>query len=321
MPDDTSMELKFAIGQPVRRTEDPKLLRGEGKYTDDYNVPGQAYAYILRSMIGHGSIISIDMDAAIAAPGVQAIYTGEDMIADGIGDLPCLAAVKNRDGSAPYVPPHPPLCVGRVRHVGDPIAIVIAESQVQARNAAEMIEVDIDQLPAVTDPVKAVQPDAPKVWDDTDNNVSLDFYGGDEEAEVTKAFEKAHHVSRITLTNTRIVVNAMEPRAVVGEYDSKTEQFTVHAGTQGVSGHRNAMANAIFKVPLDKVRVISNEVGGSFGMKGTAFGESAMVLYAARKLGRAVKWCADRSESFMSDHHGRASVMNLELALDAEGHF
>ena len=178
MPEDTSMEMKFAIGQPVLRTEDPKLLRGEGEYSDDYNADGQTYAYFLRSMLGHGAIGNIGLDAALAAPGVLAIYTGEDLIADGIGNIPCTASPKNRDGSTPYVPPHPPLCVGRVRHVGDPIAIVIATTLAQARDAVELIELDIDPLPAVTDPVAAAKPGAPQVWDDASNNVSLDFYGG-----------------------------------------------------------------------------------------------------------------------------------------------
>ena len=257
------IEMKFGIGQPVLRSEDPKLLRGEGEYTDDYNASGQAYAYILRSMVGHGVIDEINLDSALDAPGVIAIYTGKDLIADGIGDIPCIAPLKNRDGSPPYIPPHPPLSADRVRHVGDPIAIVIAESQGQARDAAELINVDIDPLLAVTDPVTAVGPGAFQIWEEAPNNVSLDFVGGDEEALIEKAFDGAHHVSRITLTNTRVVVNAMEPRAVVGEYDPETEHFTVHVGTQGVSGHRGALANALLKVPMEKVRVISKEVGGS----------------------------------------------------------
>ena len=320
MPDDAAYdEMKFGIGQPVPRSEDPRLLTGGGNYTDDYNVDGQANAYFVRSAFAHGKIRRIDTATAMAAPGVLAIYTGADLATDGIGNIPCPAAVKNRDGSAPTIPPRPALAVGRVRHVGDPFAVVIAETLAEARDAAELIDVDIAPLPANSDLTQATETSV-KVWEDAADNVCLDFHWGDDEA-VDAAFESASHISRIRLDNTRMVVNAMEPRAVVAEYDAATEKFTIHVPTQGVTGYRATLAKTIFDVPVENVRVVSNDVGGSFGMKGGAFNESICALYAARKLGRAVKWRADRSESFLSDHQGRASVLELDLALDADGSF
>jgi len=320
MPDDVVYdEMKFGIGQPVPRSEDPRLLTGGGNFTDDHDVAGQAYAYFVRSEIAHGEILRIDSSRASASPGVLAIYTGTDLAADGIGNIPCPAAVKSRDGSDPTIPPRPALAVGRVRHVGDPFAVVIAATLDEARDAAETIETDIAALPVNADLTQATET-AVKVWDEAPDNVCLDFHWGDDEA-VDAAFESASHISRIRLDNTRMVVNAMEPRAVVAEYDAAAEKFTIHVPAQGVTGYRATLANAIFNVPVDKVRVVSNDVGGSFGMKGGAFNESICTLYAARKLGRAVKWRADRSESFLSDHQGRASVLELALALDGDGNF
>jgi carbon-monoxide dehydrogenase large subunit len=319
MPDDIALVQKFAIGQPVPRAEDPRLLTGRGRYTDDNSAPGQAHAVFARSTVAHGEIRRLDTRAAKAAPGVLAVYTADDLAADGIGDIPCPIAMKSRDGSATIVPPRPALAKGRVRHVGDAYAVVVAETRGQAQDAVELIEADVAPLPAVADPVAAAKPGAPVVWDQAANNVSLDFFFGDD-AKVDQAFSKAHHVTRLTLDNTRMVVNAMEPRAGLGRWDARTETFTLHVPSQGVTGYRATLAG-VFKVPPAKIRVISNEVGGSFGMKGSAFNESILVLYAAKKLGRAVKWAADRAESFLSDHHGRAMVMDLELALDRDGHF
>jgi len=320
MPDDAVLDtLKFGIGQPVLRTEDPKLLTGRGEYSDDYNAEGQAYAVFLRSPVAHGDIRSIDTAAALAAPGVIAVHTGEDLRADGVKDIPCPIGVKSRDGSAAVVPPRPSLAVGQVKHVGDPVAVVIAETAAQARDAMEMIELDIDTLPAVSDPVEAVRDGAPVVWEDAPNNTCLDFQWGDDEA-VAKAFAEAAHTTKVELTNTKIIVAAMEPRATVAEYDAATERYTLHVGTQGVSGYRNGTANMLGTTP-DKVRIISKEVGGSFGMKGSAFNEAIVVMHAAKKLGRPVKWTGDRSESFLSDHHGRAMTFELALALDKDGNF
>ncbi len=321
MPDDTGHQvLKFGIGQPVPRSEDPRLLSGRGRYTDDHDAEGQAHACFLRSSVGHGTIARLDPAAALERPGVLAIYTGEDLRQEGLGDIPCPIAMKSRDGSAPVTPPRPALSIGRVRHVGDPVAVVIAETAAQARDAAEAIDFSIEALPAVAGLEQAVAPGAPQIWDTASGNVLLDFHMGDEVA-VDEAIAKAHHVTRIHLDNTRMVVNAMEPRATLAEYDSAVEKFTLHVGSQGVTGYRGTLANAIFKLPPEKVRVISEDIGGSFGMKGACFNEAICTMFAARRLGRPVKWCADRSESFLSDHQGRAMAMDLALAMDRDGAF
>ncbi len=312
--------LKFGVGQPVPRSEDPRLLRGGGRYTDDHNAPDQAHARFLRSSVGHGEIAGLDCAAARAMPGVLGIFVGEDLRADGLGDLPCPVALKNRDGSAPVAPPRPALAIGRLRHVGDPVAMVVAETRQQAEDAAEAILLDVKDLPAVGDVDAAVAPGAPQIWESAPGNVYLDFHMGDAAA-VEEAMARAHHVTRIRLDNTRMVVNAMEPRAVLARYDGTSEKFTLHVGSQGVAGYRATLANAVFRVAPDRIRVISDDIGGSFGMKGASFNEAVCALFAARRLGRPVKWCADRSESFLSDHQGRAMRMDLTLALDRDGNF
>ena len=320
MPNDIPIEtMKFGIGQPVLRTEDPRLLTGRGKYADDYSAPGQAYAYLVRSQHAHGEIRAIDTTDAAAAPGVLAVYTGRDLQADGVGDLPCGMPLKSRDGSGLITPPHPAVAVDRVRHVGDPYAVVIAETLSEAKDAAELIQADIVALPALTDAPRATEVGAQQLWEMVPGNVCLDFSLGNE-ATVDAAFAKAAHVTRVALNNTRMVVNAMEPRAAVAQYDPSAERFTLHVPSQGVAGFRGTMAG-VFKITPDKIRVVSDDVGGSFGMKGMAFVEPVVVLFAARKLGRPVKWCAERTESFLSDHNGRASKLDAELALDKDGNF
>ena len=310
---------KFSIGQPVLRTEDSRLLSGGGRYTDDTRVPGQVYARFVRSTVAHGRIRAIDVAAAAAAPGVIAVLTGADLKAGGVGTMPCVAPLKSRDGSALIIPPKTPVAVDRVRFVGDPVAIVIAGTDAAARDAAELVTVDIEFLPPAVDPEAALRAAAPAVWNEAPGNVCLDFFLGDEAA-ATQAFKSAAHVSKLTVENTRMVVSAMEPRAALAQYDAKTERFTLHTPSQGVAGFRGAMARMLGVKP-PQVRVISGDVGGSFGMKGMAYTEPAALLFAARKLGRPVKWCADRSESFLSDHMGRASTLTAELALDRDGRF
>ena len=320
MPDDGVLEpLKFGIGQPVLRTEDPTLLTGRGQYTDDYSAEGQIYCAFLRSPVAHGIIKNLDISKAKTAPGVIAVITGQDLRDAGVNDIPCPISVKSRDGSAAVVPPRPAMAIQKVKHVGDPVAAVIAETPAQARDAAEMVTLDLENLPSVVDPVAAEKEGAPQVWEQAPRNTCLDFQWGDDAA-VEKAFEDAAHVTKVTLTNTRVIVSAMEPRATVAEFDANTKNFTLHVGTQGVAGYRSAMSKMLGVEP-DKMRIISKEVGGSFGMKGSAFNEAIVVLHAARKLGRPVKWTADRSESFLSDHHGRAMTFELALALDHEGNF
>ena len=314
------MPLNFGIGQPVLRSEDPRLLTGGGNYTDDYSADGQAYARFVRSQVANGPINAIDISAAAAMPGVLAIYTAEDLRADGIGDIPSNMPMKNRDGSPYYVPPRCGMAEGRVRHVGEIIAVVIAETAALAEEAAEAVIVDISPEKAAVEAWDAVKDGAAQVWDAAKNNVCLDFFIGNQE-ECDAAFEKADHVTSISVLSTRMVVNAMEPRAVVAEYDAGADKFTVTLPTQGVMGMRAQLAKAVFKTDLENVRVLSNDVGGSFGMKGACLAEPVAVMYAARKLNRPVKWTASRTESFLSDQQGRDSLIDAELAMDKEGNF
>lgn len=310
----------YAVSQPVTRIEDPRLLRGGGQYTDDRNLPGQAYAVFVRSPIAHGEIRGIHVDAAKAAPGVLAIYTHVDIEAAGFGTLPNNLQLKSRDGTPLLKPPRPVLATGRVRNVGEPVVAVIAETVAQARDGAELVELDIDPLPANTDLDAAVAPGAVQLHEDVPGNVCIDFQRGDADT-TAAAFEAADHVTRLRLENNQVFVSAMEPRAFVGDYEADTERYIVYTGCQGVFGMRNLLANAILKCEPEKVHVITGEVGGSFGMKAMPYNEYPVVLLAAKQLSRPVKWTADRSESMLSDHMGRGSVYDAELALDSEGKF
>ncbi|HTY67604.1 MAG TPA: xanthine dehydrogenase family protein molybdopterin-binding subunit [Alphaproteobacteria bacterium] len=310
---------KFAVGQAVPRTEDPRLLRGEGRYTDDINLSGQAYGWVVRSRVPHGILKKVDTAAARAMPGVLAIYTGADLKAAGYAPFKCITPFPNRDGSPMKKPARLALATDKVRWVGDPVAFVVAESVAQAKDAAEAVELDIDPLPAVTDARAAAQPGAPLVYDDIPNNVSLDYHYGDA-AKVEAAFKQAAHVTRLSLINTRLVVCAMEPRAAVASYDAAAEHWTLHSESQGVFGLRGQMAE-IMNVKPDKVRVLTGNVGGSFGMKAAAYPEYVCLFHAARALKRPVKWTDERSESFLSDSHGRNSDVDAELALDKDGNF
>ncbi|MFL5043029.1 MAG: xanthine dehydrogenase family protein molybdopterin-binding subunit, partial [Xanthobacteraceae bacterium] len=310
---------KFGVGQPVPRTEDPMLVRGEGRYTDDINLPDQAYAVMVRSQHAHGIIRNIDATEARAMPGVLAVVTGADLAAAGYGGLKCFPPLKNRDGTPMKKPPRPALPTDRVRFVGDPVACVVAASVAQAKDAAEAVVVDIDPLPAVTKASDAAKPGAPQLYDDVPGNVALDFQYGDPQA-VTDAFAKAAHVTRLDLVNNRLVVSAMEPRAAVAAYDAGSERFTLHVGSQGTFGMKGQLVE-ILGVPADKVRVLTGNVGGSFGMKAAPYPEYICLLHAARTLGRPVKWTDERSGSFVSDSHGRDHERTAELALDADGRF
>jgi carbon-monoxide dehydrogenase large subunit len=310
---------KFGVGQSVPRTEDPRLLRGEGRYTDDINLPGQAYAVIIRSRVAHGVIRKIDSASAAKMPGVLGIWTGADLKAAGYGTLKCITPFPNRDGSPMKKPARPALAADKVRWVGDPLAFVVAETAAQARDAAEAVEVDIDQLPAVTDARDAAQPGAPQIFDDVPNNLSLDYHYGDA-AKVEAAFKQAAHVARLTLLNTRLAVCPMEPRSAIAVHDGAADSWTLHVGSQGVFGLRGQMAD-LMNIKPDKVRVLTYNVGGSFGMKAAAYPEYACLFHAARLLKRPVKWTDERSESFLSDMHGRNSEVTGELALDKDGNF
>jgi carbon-monoxide dehydrogenase large subunit len=306
---------KFAVGQSVPRKEDPMLLRGKGHYADDFSLTGQAYAVMVRSQIAHGIIRAIDTEAARKMPGVLGVYTGADL--KSYGPLKCVVPFNNRDGSPMKKPLRPALPTDKVRYVGDPIAFVVAETLLAAKDAAEAVSVEIDSLPAVTSAEDAVAANAPQLYDDVPSNVALDYHYGDAEA-VNAAFAKAAHVTRLTLVNSRLVVNAMEPRAALAAYDGS--RFTFYVGSQGVFGMRANLAEALGVTPKD-VHVITGQVGGSFGMKAAVFPEYICLLHAARALGRPVKWTDDRSGSFVSDSHGRNHDLVGELALDENGDF
>jgi len=311
---------KFGIGQPVPRTEDPKLLRGLGRYTDDIKAPHQAYAVIVRSRHAHGVIRKIDTTEARAMPGVLGAYTAADLAAGGFGTSGCIINFPNRDGTPMRRPIWPALTSDKVRYVGDPVAFVVAQTAAQAKDAAEAVVVDIDPLPAVTSAKLGASPGAPSLYDDIPDNICLDFHFGDA-AKVAAAFAAAAHVTRLEIVNNRLVVCAMEPRSAIASHDADSGRWTLNVGCQGVFGLRNQLATEILKVPTEKIRVLSGNVGGSFGMKAQAYPEYTCLFHAARALRRPVKWTDERSESFLSDSHGRDHEYLGELALDKEGHF
>jgi aerobic carbon-monoxide dehydrogenase large subunit len=311
---------KFGVGQPVLRKEDDTLVRGKGKYTDDFNLPRQAYAWIVRSSHAHGVIRRIDTEAAKAMPGVLGVWTGTDLVAAGYGPFTCALPLKSRDGTPLHQTNRTALMTDKVRYVGDPVAFVVAETLIQARDAAEAVEVDIEPLPAVTDPEEAAQPGAPQLYDHIPNNVALDYHFGDA-GKVEAAFKSAAHVTKLDILNNRVAVVAMEPRAALASYDKPSERFTIQVPTQGVAANRVNLAKNILKIPNDKVHLLTANVGGSFGMKNINYPEYVCILHAAKVLGRPVKWTDERSTSFLSDSHGRAQKIHCELALDADGKF
>jgi len=308
---------RYGVGQPVSRTEDPILLRGEGRYTDDLNEPGQAYACIVRSPHAHGVLKGIDATAAKAMPGVLAVYTDADLSA--YGGHKSIPPLVNRDGTPMKKPLRRSLASGKVRYVGDPVACVVAGTALQARDAAEAVELDIEPLPAVSTASEAARPGAPQLYDEVPGNVALDFQFGDAE-KVEQAFKSSFHKTKLNLRNTRLVVAAMEPRAAICAYDKASERFTLTAPGQGVFGQKGQLAE-ILGVPPEKIRIRCYQVGGSFGMKAAIYPEYVCLAHAARALGRPVKWTDERSGSFVSDHHGRDHEMTAELALDKAGSF
>ncbi|HEY8334229.1 MAG TPA: xanthine dehydrogenase family protein molybdopterin-binding subunit [Tardiphaga sp.] len=310
---------KFGVGQPVRRKEDDTLVRGKGKYTDDVSLPGQLYAWMVRSPHAHGVIRNIDTAAAKAMPGVLGVWTGTDLAAADYGPFTCGLPLKNRDGSALKQTNRTALMTDRVRFVGDPVAFVVAESVAQARDAAEAVVLDIEPLPAVTSPEEASKPGAPQLYDHIPNNVALDYHFGDT-AKIDAAFASAAHVTKLDIANTRVAVVSMEPRVALASYDKASERFTIQVPTQGVAGNRAGLAK-ILKVPNDKVHLLTANVGGSFGMKNINYPEYICLLHAAKLLGKPVKWTDERSTSFLSDSHGRAQDVHAELALDKDGRF
>ena len=310
---------KYGVGQPVRRKEDDTLVRGKGKYTDDFSLPGQAFAWMVRSSHAHGMIKGIDASAAKAMPGVLGVWTAADLASANYKPFVCGLPLKNRDGSPLLQTNRMPLATDKVRFVGDPVAFVVAETVAAARDAAEAVEVDIEPLPAVTNAAEAAQPGAPQLYDHIPNNVALDFHYGDS-AKIDAAFASAAHVTKLYMVNTRVAVVSMEPRVALGHYDKTKDRYTIQVPTQGVSGNKAIIAR-ILNVPSEKVRVLTANVGGSFGMKNLNYPEYTCILHAAKALGRPVKWTDERSTSFLSDSHGRSQLIHGELALDADGKF
>ncbi|WP_431283996.1 xanthine dehydrogenase family protein molybdopterin-binding subunit [Humitalea sp. 24SJ18S-53] len=307
---------KFGIGQPVRRKEDVRFLTGAGNYTDDLDLAGQAHAVILRSPHAHAIMRGMDLAAARAAPGVLAVLTVAEAHADGLGLIPLQVEIPAADPV--FCPPRPILAEARVRFVGDPVALVVAETRAQAQDAAELIEVDYDPLPSVTDTARAMDPDAPVIWADhqrRDNLCVLWDSGRQEETDA--AFAAADRQVTLSFVNQRVVGNPMEPRVAIGDW--RDGKHVLHSPTQGVIRVRDSLAKFIFKVPMDRLRVISPDVGGGFGLRGKLFPESAMVLWAAKRLGRPVKWRSGRTETFLCDPHGRDHVTTAEMAFDATG--
>src|SRR5580692_3974508 len=308
------------IGASVRRKEDFRFLSGRGNYTDDINRPGQLHAYLKRSDRPHATLGAIDTAAAAKAPGVVAVFTGADMAADNVGGLPCGWQIHNKDGSPMAEPPHPVIATGKARHVGDPVAVVIAESKQQAKNAAELIEIDYTDLPAVANLTDAVASGAVEVHDGVAGNICYDWVIGDK-AVVDGVFAKAHKVVSLDLTNNRLVPNAMEPRVAIGDFDTSSGDYTLYTTSQNPHVIRLLMGAFVLHIPENKLRVVAPDVGGGFGSKIYHYAEEAIVTWAAGKIRRPVKWTCERSESFMSDAHGRDHVSTAEMALDAEGHF
>ncbi len=311
---------EFGIGASVRRKEDQRFLMGKGRYTDDINVAGQTHAIFVRSPHAHAAIEGIDSAAASAAPGVVAVLTGDDLAADGIGPLICGVVVTSDDGQPHRAPAHPALAQGKVNYVGDHVAIVIAETLAQARDAAELVEVSYRPLPAVASTADAANEGQQQIHDEAPNNICFNWPFGDKAAN-DEAFAAAHKVSSLELTNNRMVTNPMEPRAALGEYNAGTEEITLHMTTQNPHVHRLVLAAFNQLAPEHKLRVVGPDVGGGFGAKIFVYAEELVVGWACRKINRPVKWTADRTEAFLSDAHGRDHVTRAEMALDANGKF
>ena len=309
---------KFGLAQPVRRVEDPRLLKGHGSYTDDMTLPGALHGIVLRSPHAAAKIVSMDTTAAKAIPGVAGVYTSADLDADGIGELPCQALIKNKDGSDIHNPGHPVLARGAVRHAGDPVAFIVAETIEAARDAAEAIAIDYDVLPSITDLGAALDAGAAQVWPQAAGNKVFDWEIGQKDL-TDELFAKAAHVTRLTVVNNRIVVASMEARAALAVFEG--ERFTLRTNTQGGWLLKRVLGDVVFKTGQESFRVITPDVGGGFGMKLFVYAEHVLTCYAARKLGRPVKWASERSEAFLSDTHGRDNITLGEIAVDAGGMF
>jgi carbon-monoxide dehydrogenase large subunit len=309
---------QFGIGQPVTRFEDRRLLQGEGRFLDDVRLLGQTQAVVVRSPHAHARIVGIDTAAAAKAPGVLAVFTGADLAHDGLGTMQMTLKRKRPDGAPMFAPPHRGLTQDRVRYVGDPVALIIAETRAQAEDAADLVAIEYDPLPSVTSTADAIGGAA--VWDECRDNVSNLFESGDKAA-TDAAFAGAARVVRRRYVITRVHAQYMEPRGAMGVWDPGEERYTLYADVQYPHRVRTALATNIFKIPEHQIRVIAGDVGGGFGTKGWQYPEHKLVLWAARKLGRPVRWACERREAIPADEHARDNVSDAELALDAEGRF
>ena len=313
-----SATVKFGVGQPIRRVEDLRLLTGKGRYQDDQTMHRQTWCIFVRSPHAHALIRSINTDDASRAPGVLAVYTGADYANDGLSMPKASMPRKKRDGSPMFAPQRPALVIDRARYVGDPVAMVIAETLAQAKDAAELVVVDYGSLPSVTSVAEAAEPSAPRVWDENPDNISHTYERGDRQA-TEAAFARATQIVKRRYVITRVHAQYMEPRGAIGTYDLAEDRYTLFADVNYPHRVRNMLANMVFKVPESKVRVVCHDVGGGFGAKGWQYVEHRLTLWAARKLGRPVKWRCERSEVLMADEHGRDNVGTIELAFDDSG--
>jgi aerobic carbon-monoxide dehydrogenase large subunit len=311
---------QFALGQPVPRTEDPRLLTGRGKYVDDFTLPFQCHAYVLRSPHAHARILTVDTSAARAMAGVLLVLTGEDWAKENFGHIPPTMPRQRRDGSPLFVQPRPALAWKRAVLVGDPVAFVVAETFLQAKDAAEAITVDYEPLPAATETARIAAKQVPALWEGCSDNETFYYTLGERKA-VEAAFAKAHHITRLRTAINRVTAATMEPRGCIGDYDERDERYTLYTGTQRPHSTRHELACKVFRMPEIKLRVLAGEVGGSFGMKGGHYPEYALALLASRRLGRPVKWISERSEAMACDDHDRDHISEAALALDRDGRF
>jgi aerobic carbon-monoxide dehydrogenase large subunit len=311
---------EFAIGQSVLRREDPRLLTGRGRYYDDLKIAGEFHAAIVRSPHAHADIRSIDMQAALAMPGVHAVLTGDDYRADGLGTMPSMAPYKKRDGGPMYLPHRPAIAIGRALHVGYPVAVVIADTLERARDGAEHVAVDYVPRPAVVSARDAFEPGAPQLYDDCPNNEAY-FYQAGDKAATDAAFARAAHVVEQRLVINRVTANPIEPRGVTGEYDSGTGRYTLHCGFQRPWLFRNGIAETTMKIPEAQLRLITGDIGGSYGLRGSIYPEIILMLWAARRAGKPVKWTSTRNEAHVSDDDARDNIVDAALALDKDGKF
>ena len=307
------------IGKSIKRVEDKRFITGKGRYTDDIILPEMTYAYILRSPYAHANIVSIDTSAAESVDGVVAVFTGKDTDAAGISGVPCGWQVNFKNGDTMKEPPHPLMVSDKARHMGDAVAMIIAESREIARDAADLVEVEYEELDAVVSAKVAVTEGAPLVHGDVPNNICFDWELGNPKEEVDAAFASAHHVTTLDFTNQRVIPNAIEPRSAIGAYDGAGDKFTLYTTSQNPHLIRLLLCAFVLGIPEHKVRVVAPDVGGGFGSKIFHYTEEALVIWASKQIGRPIKWTAERSESFITDAHGRDHESVSEMAFDAEG--